>query len=149
MKKLIDDDGEIIVLSVARRLTSSAFQSRRKVKKVNEKLKKDAQKFVDNMAAKFDDNLNVTGNGCNRGITYAKDELTNPTRMVTSTVKVIGGKLSRVPVVTSKPVPKNKIMDVMEEINKVQVNAPIYIKDIIISNVLGLGVDIVATRSVL
>lgn len=98
---------------------------------------------------KVDDNLNVTGNGCNRGITYAKDELTNPTRMVTSTVKVIGGKLSRVPVVTSKPVPKNKIMDVMEEINKVQVNAPIYIKDIIISNVLGLGVDIVATRSVL
>lgn len=60
VKKLIDDDGEIIVLSVAGRLTSSAFQSRRKVKKVNEKLKKDAQKFVDNMAAKFDDNLNVT-----------------------------------------------------------------------------------------
>lgn len=60
VKKLIDDDGEIIVLSVAGRLTSSAFQSRRKVKKVNEKLKKDAQKFVDNMAAKFDDSLNVT-----------------------------------------------------------------------------------------
>lgn len=60
VKKLIDDDGEIIVLSVAGRLTSSAFQSRRKVKKVNEKLKKDAHKFVDNMAAKFDDSLNVT-----------------------------------------------------------------------------------------
>ena len=60
VKKLIDDDGEIIVLSVAGRLTSSAFQSRRKVKKVNEKLKKDAQKFVDTMAAKFDDSLNVT-----------------------------------------------------------------------------------------
>nr|WP_294998545.1 universal stress protein [uncultured Methanobrevibacter sp.] len=57
---LIADDGEIIVLSVAGRLTSSAFQSRRKVKKVNEKLKKDAQKFVDNMASKFDDSLNVT-----------------------------------------------------------------------------------------
>ncbi len=60
VKKLIDDDGEIIVLSVAGRLTSSAFQSRRKVKKVNEKLKKDAHKFVDTMAAKFDDSLNVT-----------------------------------------------------------------------------------------
>ena len=60
VKKLIDDDGEIIVLSVAGRLTSSAFQSRRKVKKVSEKLKKDAHKFVDNMAAKFDDSLNVT-----------------------------------------------------------------------------------------
>ncbi len=60
VEKLIADDGEIIVLSVAGRLTSSAFQSRRKVKKVNEKLKKDAQKFVDGMAARFDDNLNVT-----------------------------------------------------------------------------------------
>lgn len=60
VEKLIADDGEIIVLSVAGRLTSSAFQSRRKVKKVNEKLKKDAQKFVDGIAARFDDNLNVT-----------------------------------------------------------------------------------------
>ena len=56
---LIADDGEIIVLSVAGRLTSSAFQSRKKVRKVNEKLKKEAQGYVDNMAAKFDDKYNV------------------------------------------------------------------------------------------
>ena len=60
VEKLIADDGEIIILSVAARLTSSAFQPRKKVKKVNEKLKKDAQKYVNNMAAKFDDSLNVT-----------------------------------------------------------------------------------------
>ncbi|WP_405306618.1 universal stress protein [Methanobrevibacter sp.] len=60
VEKLIAEDGEVIVLSVAGRLTSSAFQSRRKVKKVNEKLKKDAQKFVDNMASKFDEDMNVT-----------------------------------------------------------------------------------------
>lgn len=60
VENLISEDGEIIILSVAGRLTSSAFQSRRKVRKVNEKLKKDAQRFVDNMAAKFDDDLNVT-----------------------------------------------------------------------------------------
>lgn len=59
VEKLIDKDGEVIVLSVAGRLTSSAFQSRKKVKKVNEKLKKDAQRFVDNMAAKFEDDVNV------------------------------------------------------------------------------------------
>ena len=59
VEKLIADDGEVIVLSVAGRLTSSAFQSRKKVKKVNEKLKKDAHKFVDNMASKFDDSVNV------------------------------------------------------------------------------------------
>ena len=60
VEKLIAEDGEIIVLSVAGRMTSSAFQSRRKVKKVNEKMKKDAQRYVDNMASKFDDSLNVT-----------------------------------------------------------------------------------------
>lgn len=60
VENLISEDGEIIILSVAGRLTSSAFQSRRKVRKVNEKLKKDAQRFVDNMASKFDDDLNVT-----------------------------------------------------------------------------------------
>ena len=60
VENLIAEDGEIIVLSVAGRLTSSAFQPRRKVKKVNEKLKKDAHRYVDSMAAKFDDNLNVT-----------------------------------------------------------------------------------------
>ncbi len=56
---LIADDGEIIVLSVAGRLTSSAFQSRKNIKKVNEKLKRDAQKYADNMASKFDDSYNV------------------------------------------------------------------------------------------
>ena len=58
-EKLISDDGEIIILSVAGKLTSSAFQSRKKVRKVNEKLKKDAQKYVNGMAEKFDDSLNV------------------------------------------------------------------------------------------
>ena len=58
-QNLVADDGEIIVLSVAGRLTSSAFQSRKKIKKVNEKLKKDALKYVDHMASKFDDSYNV------------------------------------------------------------------------------------------
>lgn len=97
---------------------------------------------------KVDDNFNVTGNGCARGIKYAKDELINPTRMLTSTVKVIGGELARVPVVTSNPIPKDKIMAVMEEINKALIKAPVFVKDVVISNVLGLGVDIVATREV-
>ena len=60
VEKLLAEDGEVIVLSVAGRLTSSAFQPRRKVKKANEKLKKDAKRFVDNMAAKFSDDINVT-----------------------------------------------------------------------------------------
>ena len=60
VEKLIADDGEIIVLSVAGKLTSSAFQFRRKVKKVNEKLKKEAHEAVEHMASKFGDEFNVT-----------------------------------------------------------------------------------------
>lgn len=98
---------------------------------------------------KVDENLNVTGNGCIRGIKYGIDELTNPTRMVTSTVAIENAHISRLPVATSNPIPKDKIMEVMEEINKVKVVAPIYVKDVIIHNVLDLGVDVVATRTLL
>ena len=95
-----------------------------------------------------DENLNVTGNSCKRGETYAKNELTAPTRMITSTVLVEGGELERLPVVTSNPIPKGKIFDVMREINKAKTKAPVSIGDVIIENVLGLDVNIVATRNV-
>ena len=98
---------------------------------------------------KINDNLEVTGHGCGRGINYAKQEVTNPTRIITSTIKVINGLINRVPVITSKPVPKDKIFEVMDIINKAKVNAPVMVKDVIISNVLDLGIDIVSTREVL
>ena len=96
-----------------------------------------------------DDDLNVTGNGCKRGVEYAKRELTHPTRMVTSTVKIEGSIEVRLPVVTKDPIPKEKIFDVMKEINKTTVKCPVNIHDVVIENVLGLGVDIIATKSIL
>jgi CxxC motif-containing protein len=72
----------------------------------------------------------------------------NPVRIITSTIKIKSEVLKRLSVKTSKPIPKNKIFDIMKEINKIEVKAPIEIKDIIIKNVLELGVDIIATRSV-
>ena len=95
-----------------------------------------------------DENFNVTGNACNRGPKYAIDELTNPKRMLTSTVKVIDGEINLVPVVTKNPIPKDKVFEVMNEINKIKIKAPVFVGDVIISNVLNLGVDIVATRDV-
>ena len=96
-----------------------------------------------------DDDLNVTGNGCKRGVEYAKRELTHPTRMVTSTVKIEGSIEVRLPVVTKDPIPKEKIFDVMKEINKVSIKAPVKIGDVIIENVLGLNSNIIATRNIL
>jgi len=95
-----------------------------------------------------DDNLNVTGNMCPRGAIYAKAELTHPVRMVTSTVKVSSIKECRVPVKTKDPIPKELIFKVMEEIDRAEVKAPINIGDVVIKDVLGTGVDIVATKNI-
>ena len=96
-----------------------------------------------------DDHFNVTGNFCKRGEEYAKNELKSPKRKVTSTVAVIGGNVSRVSVITDNEIPKDKIFDVMNEIKKISVNAPLPINTIIIENVLDLGVNIITTREVL
>ena len=98
---------------------------------------------------KVDDDMNVTGNTCPRGKVYALNEITNPTRMITSTVAIESTELRRLPVMTSAPIPKGKIFDVMAEINKVRVKAPVKINDVIIKNVLGLDSDIIATRNIL
>lgn len=95
-----------------------------------------------------DENLKVTGNSCKRGETYGISEATNPVRMVTSTIKIKSELITRLPVRTDQPIPKSRIFDVMAEINKLEVIAPIAIKDVLIENVLGLGVNIIATRTI-
>lgn len=88
----------------------------------------------------------VTGNQCKRGVEYAIKEITNPTRILTSTVKIRNAHLNRLPVRTNKPIPKDKIFDCMKEINKVVVTAPIKVGDVVIKNILGTGADVVASR---
>ena len=95
-----------------------------------------------------DDSLNVKGNFCPRGETYAKAELTHPVRMVTSTVAIISEIENRLPVKTKEPIPKELIFKVMEEIDKVRVKAPINIGDIIIKDILNTGVDVIATKDI-
>jgi len=97
---------------------------------------------------KIDDDLNVSGHDCPRGVVYGKAELLNPTRLLSSTVAIESADLARLPVVTSCEIPKREIFNVMEEIKKVSVAAPIELHQVIIANVCGLGVDVVATRSV-
>ncbi len=97
---------------------------------------------------KVDDQMNVTGNTCPRGKDYAISELTNPVRTITSSVRVNNRDDLLVSVKTSGPIPKGKIFDVMEEINKVSVSAPTRIGDVALKNVLGLGVDILITKNI-
>lgn len=92
--------------------------------------------------------VSVTGNTCMRGDDYARKEVTSPTRIVTSTVKVTGGKSSMVSVKTKSDIPKEKIFECVKVLKEVEVQAPIAIGDVVLSNVAGTGVDIVATKDV-
>ena len=91
---------------------------------------------------------NVTGNTCPRGVAYAQKELTNPTRIVTSTVRVAGGKLAMVSVKTQSDIPKDKIFDCVKALKHVELTAPVKIGDVVVENVAGTGVNVIATKNV-
>ncbi|MGY0374247.1 DUF1667 domain-containing protein [Clostridium sp. JNZ J1-5] len=90
----------------------------------------------------------VKGNTCLRGKTYAEKECTNPTRIVTSSVKVNGGEIDSVSVKTKSDIPKDKIMECIEALKGIVINAPINTGDVIVEDVAGTGVDIIATKTV-
>ncbi len=90
--------------------------------------------------------LSVSGNTCKRGDTYAKAECTNPVRSLATTVKVNGGVYNVVPCKSAGSLPKNMIMDCMKVINAAQADAPVALGDILVKNILGTGIDIIATN---
>ena len=92
--------------------------------------------------------LEVSGNTCPRGAEDAKKELQNPTRMVTSTVAVRHGELARVSVKTAADIPKDRIFACMKEIQKLQAEAPVRMGEVLVENLAGTGVALVATKTV-
>lgn len=92
--------------------------------------------------------ISVEGNTCKRGDVYARKELTNPTRIVTSSVYVENGTVSVVSVKTKEDIPKGKIIDVIKALQGLQVAAPVKIGDVIVENVAGTGVPVIATKNV-
>ena len=92
------------------------------------------------------ESLNVTGNTCPRGPVYAKEELTAPKRVITSTVRIVGGGHNRLPVKTDMNIPKELNFECMKLLNNIEVKSPIKHGEIIIENVLGTGANIVACR---
>lgn len=91
----------------------------------------------------------VTGNTCKRGAVYGIEEVTRPTRVITSTVKLRNSsEFTRLPVKTKSPIPKELNFRCMEIINALEVEAPIKVGQIIMKNLLDTGVDLVATRSI-
>jgi Uncharacterized protein with conserved CXXC pairs len=89
----------------------------------------------------------IEGASCPKGRQYVKQELTDPRRSVASSVLVEGGGSETVSVRLSEPIPKGKIFDVMAEVRKVRLKAPVRAGDIVLPNVLGLGSDVIATKN--
>ncbi len=92
--------------------------------------------------------LHIEGYTCKRGLQYAQAELTHPTRTVTSTVRLANAHIHQLPVKTDAPIPKGQIKECMLSLKPMEVNAPVRAGDVIVHNVCGTGVNIVATRSV-
>jgi CxxC motif-containing protein len=93
------------------------------------------------------DNWTVTGNACKNGERYGIQEMTDPRRIVPSTVVIQGAMLHRLPVKTAQEIPKGKIFDCMKELDKVVVKAPVKMGDVVLKDVCGTGIDVVATKT--
>ena len=91
--------------------------------------------------------ISVKGCTCPRGEEYAVQEILSPKRTVMSVVKVRNGIFPTVSVKSDKPVPKEMIPQIMRELSKIEVDAPIRPGQIIVKNILNTGADIVATRA--
>ena len=89
----------------------------------------------------------VTGNSCPRGAEYCKNELLHPVRVVTSTVRIDGAMLPRLPVKTDRPLPKEKMFDCMALIDSITVQSPVKVGQVLAANILGTDVNIVAAKT--
>ncbi len=92
--------------------------------------------------------ITVLGNRCPRGIEYGKQEMTEPLRILTSSVLVRNGTVSLASVKTKGPIPREYIPQVMEILKKTVVEAPVVPGQVVVENVLNTGVNVVITRSV-
>jgi len=90
--------------------------------------------------------LIIEGHSCKRGEEYAREEFIAPKRILTTTIRVENGFLPLVPVRSDKPIPKEKLEETLKQIAKTIIKAPIKMGDILLKKVLGLDINIIASR---
>ena len=93
--------------------------------------------------------LIIEGHSCKRGEEYAREEFIAPKRILTTTIRVENGFLLLVPVRSDNPIPKDKLRDALKEIAQILAKAPIKMGDILIENVVGLEINIIASRDLI
>jgi CxxC motif-containing protein len=94
-----------------------------------------------------EEEISVKGNKCAKGESYAREEILAPRRVVTATVKVGGGCGRRLPVKTSAAVLKEHIPALLRKAYSMEIEAPIRCGEVLLVDIAGAGVDLVATRS--
>ncbi len=90
----------------------------------------------------------VTGNTCPKGDAYAREEIQDPRRILTTSLKVLNGRWELVSVKTAGSIPKKLVLEAQEYLKPMEINAPVEAGQILLENLLGTGVPVVATRSV-
>jgi CxxC motif-containing protein len=92
--------------------------------------------------------ISLTGNQCEKGLAYGRQEIESPMRILTTTVLTEGLDLKLVPVRTDKPIPKARLLEAMALISGARLTHPVAVGEVVIKDLLCLGVDLIATRSV-
>jgi CxxC motif-containing protein len=95
-----------------------------------------------------DGEIRVSGNQCSKGETYGREEVLAPRRVVTTTVRLTGSGLRRLPVKTSQPLPREHIQALLAEAHRLELAPPVRLGQVLLADFLATGVDLVATRTV-
>lgn len=95
-----------------------------------------------------DNGFEVHGNSCPRGEQYGRTEISDPHRVLTSTVRITGGMYHRCPVRTSCAIRKDMILPVMKELDQIELVSPVHRGDILAANILNTGADLIATKDI-
>ena len=90
----------------------------------------------------------ITGNSCKLGKEYVNAEVKDPRRILTTTVMVEGGSLPLCPVWTEQPVPKDKVIEIARQLRKIKLKSPVSINQVVLSDALGTGINVVASRNI-
>jgi CxxC motif-containing protein len=92
--------------------------------------------------------ISLAGNKCEKSEEFVRQELIEPMRILTTTVRIRGSHWPVVPVRTDKPVPKRLFPVIMAKLRRISLQAPVSMCDVVVSNIAGTGADIITTRPV-
>jgi len=92
--------------------------------------------------------VSMEGNKCEKAQEFVRQELIEPMRILTTTVRLEGARLPVIPVRTDKPVPKRLFPRILRQLKGIELQAPVNMLDVVVENIAGTGGNIIATRTV-